>query len=70
MDPAFAVRDPNAFDGGAIVVYLLGDIFKMELKIAHISILIGDVKTVWPRKARLTWKRFFVQQEKNLIPQT
>ena len=46
MEPAFAVRDPNAFDGGAIVVYLLGDIFKMELKIAHISILIGDVKTV------------------------
>ena len=24
VDPAFAVRDPNAFDGGAIVVYLLG----------------------------------------------
>ena len=46
VDPAFAVRDPNAFDGGAIVVYLLGDIFKKELKIAHARILIGDIRTV------------------------
>ena len=38
VNPAFAVRNPNALDSGAIVVYLLGDKFKKEFKMAYLSL--------------------------------